>query len=243
MRNQEALRRIVNEEVRRNLASPRYTLNEGFWSGLLKLAKYGLGGLGLYKLYQWFTQDPEFSSYYNKDLLKIQPDVTPRDIEKKANDLLSNSSGSSSASTSATTYEVGDNFDKAIQNNLGIPYVYGGNGSNGIDCSAFTKKVYKEAFGIDLPRTGGAQQKVCQDIPLSQIQKGDLVFLKNTSNNRPPGHVTHVGVYVGDGKVAHASAGAHKKTVIVPMNNYWTCAEHFAGVGRPDRTKIQSKVK
>ena len=164
MKNQQALRRIVNEEVRRNLASSRYALNEGFWTGLLKL---GAGGLGLYWLYNM----------------------------------------------------------------------------NGIDCSAFTKKVYKDAFGIDLPRTGSAQQKVCQDIPLSQIQKGDLVFLKNTSNNRPPGHVTHVGVYVGNGKVAHASAGAHKKTVIVPMNNYWTCAEHFAGVGRPDRTKIQSKIK
>lgn len=230
MRNQQkTLRRIVNEEVRRNLSSSHYALNEGLLSSLLKL---GLGGFGLYKLYQWLKQDPQFSSYYNKDLFKIQPDVTPRDIEKKANDLLSGSSGSSSA----TTYEVGDNFDKAVQNNLGIPYVYGGNGDNGIDCSAFVKKVYKEAFGINLPRTGSAQQKVCQDIPLSQIQKGDIVFLKNTSNNRPPGHVTHVGVYVGDGKVAHASAGAHKKTVIVPMNNYWTCAEHFAGVGRPNRT-------
>lgn len=228
MRNQYALRRIVNEEVRRNLTSPRYALNEGLWSSLFKLAKYGLGGYGLYKLYKWFTQDPEFSSYYNRDLFRIKPDITPRDDEEKANKMLSDSSGS-------TSYEVGDNFDKAVQDNLGIPYVYGGNDENGIDCSAFTKKVYKEAFGINLPRTGSAQQKVCQDIPLSQIQKGDLVFLKNTSNNRPPGHVTHVGVYVGDGKVAHASAGAHKKTVIVPMNNYWTCAEHFAGVGRPKR--------
>ena len=170
-------------------------------------------------------------------MFRFKPDITPRDSGSSFNN---DSSGSSSASTS---FEVGDNFDKAVQNNLGIPYVYGGNGMNGIDCSAFTKKVYKDAFGIDLPRTGGAQQKVCQDIPLSQIQKGDLVFLKNTSNHRPPGHVTHVGVYVGDGKVAHASAGAHKKTVIVPMNNYWTCAEHFAGVGRPDRTKMQSKIK
>ena len=234
MRNQQALRRIVNEEVRRNLASPRYALNEGFWNGLLKLAKYGLGGYGLYKLYKWLANDPEFSSYYNRDLFRFKPDITPRDSGNTFNN------DSSSASTS---YEVSDNFDKAVQDNLGIPYVYGGNGMNGIDCSAFTKKVYKDAFGIDLPRTGSAQQKVCQDIPLSQIQKGDLVFLKNTSNNRPPGHITHVGVYVGDGKVAHASAGAHKKTVIVPMNNYWTCAEHFAGAGRPDRTKIQSKVK
>lgn len=222
MRNQQkTLRRIVNEEVRRNLSSSHYALNEGLFSSLLKL---GLGGFGLYKLYQWLKQDPQLSSYYNRDLFRIKPDITPRNGE--------NNSGPSSA----TTYEVGDNFDKAIQNNLGIPYVYGGNGDNGIDCSAFVKKVYKEAFGINLPRTGSAQQKVCQDIPLSQIQKGDIVFLKNTSNNRPPGHVTHVGIYVGDGKVAHASAGAHKKTVIVPMNNYWTCSEHFAGVGRPNRT-------
>lgn len=214
MRNQLALRRIVNEEVRRNLASPRYALNEGLWSSLLKL---GLGGYGLYKLYKWFAQDPEFSSYYNRDLFRIKPDITRRDGEN------------------GDSYKVGDNFDQAVQNNLGIPYVYGGNGDNGIDCSAFTKKVYKEAFGIDLPRTSPAQKDACQNIPLSQIQKGDLVFLKNTSNHRPAGQVTHVGVYVGDGKIAHASARAHKKTVIVPMNNYWTCAEHFAGVGRPRR--------
>ena len=87
---------------------------------------------------------------------------------------------------------------------LGTPYVYGGNGPNGFDCSGFTKYVYKH-FGYTLNRTATDQLANGVSVSRSELQPGDLVFFKyNTS--KP---VSHVGIYIGDNQFIHASTNSY----------------------------------
>ncbi len=86
---------------------------------------------------------------------------------------------------------------------LDTPYKYGGNSSNGIDCSAFTQTVYSDVLSIELNRSAREQYK--QGIKISNAEDlkfGDLVFF-NTRRRVKPGHV---GIYIGDNLFAHASS-------------------------------------
>lgn len=84
---------------------------------------------------------------------------------------------------------------------IDAPYKYGGNGSKGIDCSAFTKQVYEKSLAVDLPRTAREQFKVGDIIHKDGLKFGDLVFF-NTTKRAYPGHV---GIYLGDNQFVHAS--------------------------------------
>ncbi|MBY0427532.1 MAG: C40 family peptidase, partial [Cytophagales bacterium] len=61
------------------------------------------------------------------------------------------------------------------------------------DCSGFCLFVFKE-FGIELPRKSDEQAKMGKQIPVSQAQKGDLIFFKGSDKNKPV--VGHVGIIV-----------------------------------------------
>ncbi|MCJ8015181.1 C40 family peptidase [Paenibacillus sp. KQZ6P-2] len=90
-------------------------------------------------------------------------------------------------------------MDKVIDDVIGTKYRTGGTTTNGFDCSGFTMYVYKQ-LGINLPHQSGSQFSMGTSVSRSDLRAGDLVFF-NTS-----GHgVSHVGIYVGDGKFAHAS--------------------------------------
>lgn len=82
---------------------------------------------------------------------------------------------------------------------VGNPYVWGGNSlTKGVDCSGFTKQVYKK-FGITLPRTSYTQPKAGKKIKASQAQPGDLFFYGDSDG------INHVAIYIGNGKIVHAS--------------------------------------
>lgn len=78
---------------------------------------------------------------------------------------------------------------------LGKPYVYGATGPDDFDCSGLTQHVWAAA-GVALPRTSEEQADIGANIPVSQIQPGDLVIYFAGR--------THVGLYVGHGMVIHA---------------------------------------
>ena len=80
---------------------------------------------------------------------------------------------------------------------LGKPYIWGGTGPTGYDCSGLMMASWGKA-GVSLPRTAAAQYAAGTPVSTSDLQPGDLVFLY-------PG-ITHVGMYIGDGKFIHASS-------------------------------------
>ena len=77
---------------------------------------------------------------------------------------------------------------------LGVPYVYGGAGPSGFDCSGLVMYVYAK-LGISLPHYTVAQWNATQPISQSQMQPGDLVFFDNLG---------HVGIYIGNGQFVDA---------------------------------------
>lgn len=96
----------------------------------------------------------------------------------------------------------------------GNPYVWGGNDLNtGVDCSGFTQQVYLN-FGIRLNRTADAQRLNGRSVSMSEIKPGDLVFYGDG------GYAGHVALYIGDGKIIHASTPA--TGIIISNVNYRT---------------------
>jgi hypothetical protein len=94
-----------------------------------------------------------------------------------------------------------DRFLLDVIGYLGVPYVYGGNGREGIDCSGFTAQVYKSATKTLLPRSAHDQYGVGAMVARpGELQFGDLVFF-NTTGRVP----SHVGIYIEDDLFAHAS--------------------------------------
>ena len=99
---------------------------------------------------------------------------------------------------------------------LGKPYVWGAQGPNSFDCSGFTYYVFKNKAGIVLPRTSSAQSKYGTYVSKSNLKAGDLVFFDTNGAN--DGNVSHVGMYIGNGQIIHASYG-QKKIVIANFND------------------------
>ncbi len=83
---------------------------------------------------------------------------------------------------------------------IGTPYRFGGSTKKGIDCSAFTKTLYSEVFKIDIERNSRDIFSMVNPVKRENLQEGDLVFFKIHSRR-----ISHVGIYLGDNKFAHAS--------------------------------------
>jgi hypothetical protein len=117
-----------------------------------------------------------------------------------------------SAQCSETTYFANNNTAQALNLTgqlkntaiayLGKPYVKGGTGPRGFDCSGLTQHVFETA-GYSLKRTVAQQLQSGIIIPKEDLQCGDLVFFKYTTATRSL--YSHIGIYIGNGQVLHAS--------------------------------------
>lgn len=87
-----------------------------------------------------------------------------------------------------------------------VKYKFGGESKKGIDCSAFTQRVFKEKFNLEIPRTTRTQVKIGETVKKSELELGDLIFFKTGKRDR------HVGIYIGEGKFMHASIKGVKIT-------------------------------
>ncbi len=108
---------------------------------------------------------------------------------------------------------------------VGKPYIFGAAGPNAFDCSGLVYWVFKQR-GINFPRTADQQFKVGTPVPPNQLQPGDLVFFANTYC---PG-ISHVGIYIGNGKFVHAANS--RKGVIVSSLSESYYRQHYAGAKR-----------
>lgn len=129
--------------------------------------------------------------------------------------------GSSSISTSLSSKILSEAVGY-----LNTPYKYGGTSENGIDCSAFTQKVFERSLELQIPRSTREQFEIGEKITKDDdLNFGDLVFFKTKRRSSP----SHVGIYIGENKFMHAS---RKKGVIVSSldEKYWT--PRFIGARR-----------
>lgn len=97
---------------------------------------------------------------------------------------------------------------------VGAPYKFGGSSIlKGIDCSAFVREVFSK-FAISLPRSSREQVKVGMLIThvydRAKLQIGDVLFFRHSPTSRQIGHT---GIYIGNGKMAHAARGSRGVTI------------------------------
>lgn len=100
----------------------------------------------------------------------------------------------------------GASLVKSAYGFMGVPYLWGGNTVKHFDCSGLTKFVYM-MNGIVLPRNAREQIGCGVEVPFDfgKMQPGDLVFFGSLREDGSIASVTHVAMYVGDGRIIHSS--------------------------------------
>jgi len=88
---------------------------------------------------------------------------------------------------------------------VGVPYVWGGNTPRGFDCSGFTKYVFAK-YGVTLPRTSREQVRAGSGVApdFRALRPGDLMLFAE-----PGEAISHVAIYVGNGRIIHASVSGN----------------------------------
>ena len=115
----------------------------------------------------------------------------------------------------------------------GGKYVWGGTTPQGFDCSGYVQYLYKKHH-VNLPRTAWAQSKKGLEVTKQNLLKGDLLFFLTDKKRGIP--VTHVGIYIGNGKFIHAAS--KKKGIIVSPINTGHYAQTFVMAKRVLQKKL-----
>ena len=109
----------------------------------------------------------------------------------------------------------------------GLPYVWGAAGPDSFDCSGLVQWSFVQA-GIRMPRVAADQARTGPAVPVSQLQPGDLLFYHTDPTD--PGYISHVAIYLGNGKMIQAPQPG-QNVEVVPADT----GNEFAGAVRVDR--------
>ena len=130
------------------------------------------------------------------------------ELKRKHQEILLNGT-----SSQKKTVALQNQLLKSYSNWKGTKYSLGGDSESGMDCSALTRRVYREVYGYELPRQTVQQVKVGAHIQRENLKPGDIVFFRPEGNN-------HTAVYLGDTLFINASSS--KGVVISTLENtYW----------------------
>lgn len=128
------------------------------------------------------------------------------------------------STTPAAPDSVGDLAAAAALSQVGTPYRYGGSAPGGFDCSGLVHYAYT-TVGVSIPRTTAGQWSKLPSVPGNDVQPGDLLFFNIE------GKMSHVGMYIGDGRFVHApSTGRHVAVEDLDSRFY---SKAFVRAGRP----------
>ena len=121
----------------------------------------------------------------------------------------------SGTSSEIRTVKLQNALLKSFENWKGTRYAFGGDSSRGIDCSALTRRVYREVFSFELPRVTKDQIKVGRHVSRNNLKPGDILYF------RPDGKYNHTAVYLGNSLFINASSS---KGVILSSleHSYWS---------------------
>ena len=107
---------------------------------------------------------------------------------------------------------------------VGVPYRYGGaDPDEGFDCSGLVHYVYA-SNGQPVPRTSRSQFDAARKIPLEDAAEGDLLFFRDQEK------LSHVGIYLGDGRFIHAPSSGRTVSVARVDETYYQ--QNLVAVGR-----------
>lgn len=121
----------------------------------------------------------------------------------------------------ATHQPTAANIIETATHFIGFPYLWGGTSIKGMDCSGFTKICYY-LNGVILPRDASQQALTGENVDISkdihQLKPADLLFFGSKKENKE--YVTHVGMYIGNGKFIHSSGTVHISSLLPGSNLY-----------------------
>ena len=102
---------------------------------------------------------------------------------------------------------------------VGTPYRYGGNNpQSGFDCSGLIGYVYRDAAGLQLPRSTRELIRLpVPPVPRQDLSAGDLVFFATSGGSQ----VSHAGIYVGEGRFVHAPSSGGTVRLDSLSSRYW----------------------
>ena len=106
---------------------------------------------------------------------------------------------------------------KVLESYMGVPYLYGGPGRQGIDCSGLVMVAYQRAAGVHLPHRAAKLQEMGNRISRKKLRFGDLVFFNTGSQEG-----LHTGIFIGNNRFVHASVSRGVMTSDLDENYYKT---------------------
>lgn len=145
-------------------------------------------------------------------------------------------------------------IEAAAKTLIGVPYLWGGTSTKGMDCSGFTKMVYL-MNGFIIPRDASQQvnagKTVDENLKFEGLKKGDLLFFGTPATADKKQRTTHVGIWLGNekGEFIHASGNVHISSINEDQPNYdafnknrYLGSKRYLGINDPLLVKLTKET-
>ncbi|MEM6533483.1 MAG: C40 family peptidase [Myxococcota bacterium] len=157
-------------------------------------------GVSFYAAYALLARELGKTPRQNPELKPPQPKIPAEPKEPSVPRDPSRISPWSSPTAAPKRFEA--LLRRAAQRWSGTPYLLGGTSLKGVDCSGYSRALMRKTLRVEIPRTASLQASIGVPVEQDSLRAGDLVFFDTLDR----GEITHVGVYLGEGRFTHASS-------------------------------------